>query len=114
MNFIEYQQLASRTLNNEKGMDLTLVNMSMGLVGEAGETVDYMKKVMFQGHPFEVEKLASELGDVLWYLAGMCTTLNISLEEVAQYNIEKLLKRYPEGFKTEDSINRVENNEKND
>lgn len=113
MNFNEYQELASRTLNTERGVELTLVNMSMGLVGESGETVDYMKKVLFQGHDFDVEKLASELGDVLWYVAGMCTTLNINLEEVAEYNIQKLVKRYPEGFKTEDSVNRVQENEEN-
>lgn len=113
MNFNEYQTLASRTLNTENGLELTLVNMSMGLVGESGETVDYMKKVLFQGHEFNVEKLASELGDVLWYVAGMCTTLNINLEEVAEYNIEKLLKRYPEGFKTDDSVNREKDNEEN-
>lgn len=111
MNFNEYQTLASRTLNTESGLELTLVNMSMGLVGESGETVDYMKKVLFQGHEFNVEKLASELGDVLWYVAGMCTALNINLEEVAEYNIEKLLKRYPEGFKTDNSVNREKENE---
>jgi NTP pyrophosphatase (non-canonical NTP hydrolase) len=113
MNFNEYQELAARTLSTEKGVELTLVNMSMGLVGESGETVDYMKKVLFQGHEFNVEKLASELGDVLWYLAGMCTTLNINLEEVAEYNIQKLVNRYPDGFKTEDSVNRVQENEEN-
>ena len=43
----------------------------------------------------------------------MCTALNINLEEVAQYNIEKLVKRYPEGFKTDDSVNRVQENEEN-
>jgi NTP pyrophosphatase (non-canonical NTP hydrolase) len=113
MDFNQYQELASRTLNTEQSLELTLVNMSMGLVGESGETVDYMKKVLFQGHEFDVEKLASELGDVLWYVAGMCTALNIDMKEVAQYNIEKLVKRYPEGFKTEDSVNRVEENEEN-
>ncbi len=113
MNFNEYQTLAARTLNTEKGVELTLVNMSMGLVGESGETVDYMKKVLFQGHEVDVEKLSSELGDVLWYVAGMCTTLNINLEEVSEYNIQKLVKRYPEGFKTEDSVNRVQENEEN-
>jgi NTP pyrophosphatase (non-canonical NTP hydrolase) len=113
MDFNQYQELAARTLNTEKSLELTLVNMSMGLVGESGETVDYMKKVLFQGHEFNVERLASELGDVLWYVAGMCTALNIDMKEVAQYNIEKLVKRYPEGFKTEDSVNRVEENEEN-
>ena len=113
MDFNQYQELASRTLNKDKGLELTLINMSMGLVGESGETVDYMKKVLFHGHEFNIEKLASELGDVLWYVAGMCSVLDVSLEEVAQYNIEKLIKRYPEGFTEQDSVNRVEENEEN-
>ena len=111
MDFKEYQDLAARTLNKEKGVELTLINMSFGLVGEAGETVDYMKKVLFHGHEFNVDKLASELGDVLWYVAGMCSVLNVSLDEVAQFNIDKLIHRYPEGFKEEDSANRVEEDE---
>ena len=108
MNFVEYQALASRTLNTEKGKELTLVNMAMGLAGESGESVDYLKKVLFHDHEFEIEKLASELGDVLWYVSGMCTVLDIKLEDVAGYNIQKLMKRYPEGFTSKDSINRSE------
>ena len=108
MNFQEYQSLAARTLDKERGTETTLVNMSMGLAGESGETVDYLKKVLFHGHEFNVEKLASELGDVLWYISSICTVLNIELEELAEYNIEKLIKRYPEGFSEQDSINRKE------
>lgn len=113
MNFSEYQDLAARTLPEgiEKQRELTLVNMAMGLVGESGETIDYLKKVLFQGHEFEVEKIAGELGDILWYIAGMCTVLEIHLDEVAQYNIQKLVKRYPDGFKIQDSVNREESDE---
>lgn len=108
MNFKEYQELASRTLDKDKETEIVLINMSMGLAGESGETVDYLKKVLFHGHEFNVEKLASELGDVLWYISSICTVLNINLEELAAYNIEKLIKRYPEGFSEYASINRKE------
>jgi NTP pyrophosphatase (non-canonical NTP hydrolase) len=113
MNFNDYQDLAARTLPEgiEKQTELALVNMAMGLVGESGETIDYLKKVLFQGHEFEVEKIAGELGDILWYVAGMCTVLNIHLDEVAQYNIQKLVKRYPDGFKIQDSVNRSDADE---
>jgi NTP pyrophosphatase (non-canonical NTP hydrolase) len=113
MNFEDYQTLASRTLDESKGKELAIINMALGISGESGEVADYLKKVSFQGHEFELEKLASELGDVLWYIAGMCTVLEIKLEEVAGYNIQKLMKRYPEGFKTENSVHREENNETN-
>jgi NTP pyrophosphatase (non-canonical NTP hydrolase) len=111
MSFTNYQELASNTIDRSKGAHELLVNYAMGLAGESGETVDYLKKVLFHGHDLEAEKVASELGDVLWYISGICTVLNISLEEVALYNIEKLSKRYPDGFSQEASINREENKE---
>lgn len=112
MNFNEYQTLAARTLKKEESIEINIVNLAMGIAGESGETVDYLKKVLFHGHEFEVEKFASELGDILWYVTSLCTILNINLEEIADYNVQKLIKRYPDGFKTEDSINRSDDDEK--
>jgi NTP pyrophosphatase (non-canonical NTP hydrolase) len=108
MKFIEYQKLAFRTLNEEDSSDMNVINMFLGLAGETGESVDYFKKVYFHGHKFEKEKLISELGDVLWYLAGICSSLEIDLEEVAIENIKKLHKRYPNGFNQKNSIYRDE------
>jgi NTP pyrophosphatase (non-canonical NTP hydrolase) len=80
----------------------------MGLNGEAGECIDLLKKHLFQGHKLDKDKLTEELGDVLWYCAELACGLSVTLEEVAQRNIEKLKKRYPEGFDAERSINREE------
>lgn len=64
----EYQAQAMRTAGEHTGMDL-LINGVMGLAGEAGECVDLVKKVLFQEHDLDRQRLAEELGDVAWYLA---------------------------------------------
>jgi len=85
-----------------------LLNGALGLTGEAGEVADLIKKEIFHGHKFKVEDLIKELGDVCWYLALTCHSIGVSLEYVMEQNIEKLKKRYPEGFSSEASINRTE------
>jgi len=80
----------------------------MGLGGECGEVLDYLKKVNYHGHDYDEEKLIYELGDVLWYLSNIAYVYNISLEEVAIKNIEKLKNRYPNGFSIEESRGRKE------
>jgi len=65
-----------------------------------------VKKIVHHRHFNEIGALWEELGDVLWYLADLCTTLGVSLDTVAEGNIAKLKRRYPEGFSAERSINR--------
>lgn len=107
MKLNEYQKLAKRTRPNDVHSRLA-ANFSMGLSGEAGETVDYLKKVIFHGHPIDKGHLTKELGDVLWYIANLSDIYEIELEEIAENNINKLKKRYPEGFTEESSIKRVD------
>ncbi len=102
----EYQRLAMTTLNPALSRQDVLVNGVMGLCGEAGETIDIVKKHLHQGHPLDKDALVKELGDIAWYLAETATALDISLEEVLERNIEKLRKRYPEGFSAQRSQNR--------
>lgn len=78
----------------------------MGLCGEAGEAIDILKKTMFQEHNLDSEHMARELGDVAWYLAISADALGYSLEEICWMNVEKLRKRYPDGFDSEKSVNR--------
>jgi NTP pyrophosphatase (non-canonical NTP hydrolase) len=105
MDFNEYQQLALRTAANTAS-DRLLLNGVMGLCGEAGECIDVLKKHLFQGHELDKEKIIDEAGDCLWYLAAIAAGLGIDLGEVAAGNVEKLRKRYPEGFEAERSVNR--------
>lgn len=80
----------------------------MGLCGESGEAIDIVKKWLAQGHELDREHLAKELGDIAWYLAETATALDLSLEGIFEANIEKLRKRFPEGFDTERSIHRAD------
>ena len=102
----EYQKLAMTTLNPDLSQRDVLINGVMGLCGESGEAIDIVKKHLHQGHPLDREKLIKELGDIAWYLAETAYALGIPLEEVLRGNIEKLQKRYPEGFEKERSIKR--------
>lgn len=102
----EYQKAAMRTANPTLSRRALLEDGIMGLNGEAGECIDILKKHRFQNHPLDVEHIARELGDVAWYLAEAAYALGYNLETIFKMNLEKLAERYPDGFKTENSINR--------
>lgn len=106
MNINEYQELASRTINKELNNNELLINAAMGLCGESGEVIDVVKKWYAHGHELDNEHLIKELGNVAWYLAVASTALGVKLEDVLKLNIEKLEKRYPDGFSKEKSIKR--------
>lgn len=102
----DYQRMAMRTAGEDQ--EKFLDNAIMGLCGEVGECADIVKKHHFQGHDLDSEKLFDELSDVCWYVALLATALGASLEDVMLHNIEKLKKRYPDGFSKERSIHRKE------
>lgn len=106
MNFIEFQTECLRTWGGDPQNNELVCGL--GIAGEAGEVADLIKKEYFHGHPRDPEKMKEELGDVLHYLAMCAWSYDWTLEEVAQANIDKLAKRYPNGFEVERSINRSE------
>lgn len=113
MNATDYQQLAARTLIDRPGFDLDDTNMmilwnALGLAGEAGEVAEMVKKGILHQHGLDRDKMAKELGDCLWYIAALCTKLEIDMGDVMATNIEKLKVRYPDGFKPTDSVARVD------
>lgn len=109
MTINEYQKLAMVTLNPALSPKDVLINGVMGLCGEAGEAIDIVKKHLAQGHALDREALVEELGDIAWYLAETAYILGVPLEDVLQKNIDKLKKRYPEGFQESRSVFREEN-----
>ena len=108
MTLNEYQRLALTTLNPALSRHDVLINGVMGLCGESGEAIDLVKKHLAQGHELDREALIKELGDVAWYLAETAYALDVDLDEVCQRNIDKLKKRYPDGFRSENSVHRTE------
>lgn len=117
----EYQELASRTNDKQASARLStwlcgnqitdigcVMNAALGLSGEVGELNDIIKKTIFHGHPMDEGKLKHELGDICWYIVMMCEACGYELEDIMNLNIDKLRKRYPEGFSEEASINRAE------
>jgi NTP pyrophosphatase (non-canonical NTP hydrolase) len=106
MDLDTYQQLAARTLG-PRTPEQQLANAALGLAGEAGEVADAMKKHLFHAHPLDRDAIVKELGDCLWYVAAMATAIGVTLDEVGERNIEKLRRRYPDGFSAERSLNRA-------
>ena len=110
IDFNKYQKDSSATsgaFHDLQSEQARLAIAGLGLAGEAGEVVDYLKKVIGHGHKLEKDKLVKELGDVLWYVAEICSAIKVDMGDVAQHNIDKLKKRYPDGFSTERSVNRA-------
>lgn len=94
----------TRDIENKKRIDL--LHASMGMVTEAGEFMDMMKKHLFYGKPQDEVNLKEEIGDILWYAAIALEALGTDFSEVMETNINKLKARYPEKFTEDKAINR--------
>lgn len=105
----EYQELAMRTASEITNQRDRYLNGALGISGEAGEVTDIIKKWAFHGHELDLDELKKELGDVLWYVALLCSASGMTMDDVMETNINKLKHRYPNGFTYQDSINREEN-----
>ena len=108
MGFSEYQRLAMRTRAYYESQDEQIMCAVLGILGEGGELAEIIKKVRYQGHPCDDERIIDEAGDILWYIALLCHALGFDMIDVALMNIRKLRNRYPDGFEAERSVNREE------
>lgn len=95
LSFSEYQALAKTTAIYPE--NVKVVYPALGLCGETGEVAEKIKKVFRDGNGTisddKKQELAKELGDVMWYLAAMCTDLGLDMGEVAHMNYQKLVDR---------------------
>ena len=86
---------------DKKGANIErLITAGVGLNAEAGEFLEIVKKMVFQGKPWNEDNrqhLIIELGDIIWYATNACMALGISFEDVVARNVQKLEKRYPGG-----------------
>ena len=100
MNFKEYQKLSRKTaIYPDK--DNNFIYPTLGLAGESGEVVEKIKHILRDDGGKVSEKakqeIAKEMGDTLWYIAQLATELNLSLDDIASSNIEKLFSRKERG-----------------
>jgi NTP pyrophosphatase (non-canonical NTP hydrolase) len=109
MNFSDYQTQSRKTAKYPP-IGHPVIYPTLGLTNEAGEVAGKVKKIFRdkEGVIGEAERAAlkAELGDVLWYLAQVCTELDLSLDEVAEYNLKKLFDRLERGKISGDGDNR--------
>jgi len=94
----DHHRLVSYTVNKKLTQQQTLSMLAIGLGGEVGEVLEPIKKHLYHEKELNKEALLDEVGDVLWYLHGICIEIDYSLVEALQCNIKKLTARYPEGF----------------
>ena len=98
----DFLSLSDRLVElDKKGANIErLLTAGVGLNAEAGEFLEIIKKMIFQGKPWSEdnrEHLVIELGDAIWYIANACMALEVSFDEVVALNVKKLKKRYPGG-----------------
>ena len=106
MTIKEYQELAMRTATKLEQIDGLRHGLLM-LASEAGECCGLLQKT-YQGHELNIDEMVKELGDCCWAIARVCDSLGITMDLVMEQNILKLMKRYPNGFSSDKSINREE------
>lgn len=103
MEINEYQELAKKTAKKFENKDLEISTWGLGIAGEAGDVASCIKKTFAHENKVIEEGIKENLGDTFWYAAMICNFFGWKLEDVLNENIEKLKKRYPEGFKIENA-----------
>jgi NTP pyrophosphatase (non-canonical NTP hydrolase) len=97
----DYDAFVARFAELKDQVDLNrLLTAAIGVGAEGGEFAEIVKKITFQGKPYDDasrEHMIVELGDVLWYIAQACMSLGVSFDDLVIRNVQKLEARYPEG-----------------
>lgn len=106
MNFNLYQNMSKRTIPDKLNKQEMIGHALLGINSEAGEIAGIYQKE-YQGHRLVKSKVKKEVGDLLWFIAELCTANGWNMEDIAVANIEKLRMRYPDGFSEERSVNRA-------
>ena len=110
-NYVDLVQRLNQ-LEAEDADVCKLLTAALGLTAESGEFTEVVKKIVFQGKPYNEDNvfhMKRELGDICWYIAQACMALDTDFNEILDMNVEKLSARYPEGsFDVYQSENRQE------
>lgn len=103
MELKEYQKLTKTTAKKHDNKELALSNWALGIIGEAGDISSCIKKVVFHKNEAVKEGIKENIGDLMWYLSTLCNEFDWELQEILNENIEKLKKRFPQGFTNKDA-----------
>lgn len=110
MELDEYQDRAGETAifpdEVPEWVDTGVIYCTLGLTGEAGECAEKVKKAIRDDDPEKLDELESEVADVLWYVSQLCAELDVSLDDTAMENLEKLYDRQQRGKLQGDGDNR--------
>jgi NTP pyrophosphatase (non-canonical NTP hydrolase) len=98
VTFDEYQKAAARTMNPRLTDQEKLLDAAAGIAEEAGEVLAHVRKHLYQGKELDKERLAEELGDVLWSVTAAASAAELSLGQIGAANVAKLQSRWPNGM----------------
>ena len=112
-DYISFNSRCFELQSGDNGLPVhRLLTAALGICAEGGEFTEIVKKIVFQGKPVNADNvyhMKRELGDIMWYVAQACMSLDTTIDEIIEMNVEKLEKRYPGGsFDVHHSENRVE------
>ena len=114
----EYRDFVKSRMKSMDTLQEDLLHMTLGIAGESGELVDAVKKYWAYGKPLNVNNVIEELGDLLFYIQGMLSTVTRqgalspeTLEDLMITNMDKLTKRYPTGYSDAAAIARADKQE---
>lgn len=107
-----FRQFVSMLFQSRNKGTEGLLHAAVGLSGESGEVLDHIKKLWVYDRPLDREQVIEEMGDVFHYFTMLMIGMDVSLKEIMEGNVAKLIKRYPNGFSKSDAIARADQNGK--
>ena len=112
-DYISFNSRCFEIQSGDDGIPIhRLITAALGMGAESGEFTEVVKKIVFQGKPVNEDNIfhmKRELGDIMWYVAQACMSLDTTIDEIIEMNVEKLQARYPGGsFDVHHSENRAE------
>lgn len=103
----QYQERAAHTINKSNNILEQRQHALFGMASEVGEIHGIFQK-HYQGHSINYTELKQEIGDLLWFIAEFCTASGWDMEYIMQMNLDKIERRYPDGFEEKRSVERPE------
>lgn len=107
MDIKEYYKAAKRTMNPDLTWEQLKNHALHGIASECGEIHGLYQKT-YQGHEITKERVIDEIGDLCWFIMELCYAEHIDPEAMLEYNVDKLVTRFPDGFSIERSVHRKE------